>query len=271
MPCPLQAATLSAAMPNQLAFALEPPKYAGPQGIAAFGRFARSIEALKPLVLQDLAGPMLAVQVSSSTGPVLGKAFVQQDAVLLPANNRSWCAVLVVINGQNHPAQFQAELGGLHPPRTALNDGHGGTQSVATVPDYVRTAFTMLPFNSYGVELSNATVAGGARLLKDIVSATQMCDQLPHVPYCKSCLAIMPATRVAACSTCGAAASQWSRHVSALSGTTQQPAWLPRGSQATSVIQILVGLRARRGGILGSNAALASCGEWSECKQYLGS
>ena len=227
-------------MPNQLAFALEPPKYAGPQGIAAFGRFARSIEALKPLVLQDLAGPMLTVQVSSSTGPVLGKAFVQQDAVRLPANNRSWCAVLVVINGQNHPAQFQAELGG-----TARNDGNGGTQNVATVPAYVRTAFTMLPFNSYSVELSNATVAGGARLLKDIVSAMQMCNQHPHLPCCKSYLAIMLATRFAACSTFGAAASQRSRHVPTLSGTTQQPAWLPRGSQVTSVIQIMVGLRAR--------------------------
>ena len=98
-------------MPNQLAFALEPPKYAGPQGIAAFGRFARSIEALKNLVLYDLAGPILTVKVNSSTGPVLGKAFVQQEAIDMPAINRSWCAVLVVINGQNQPAHFQAELG----------------------------------------------------------------------------------------------------------------------------------------------------------------
>ena len=192
----LQAATLSAAMPNQLAFALEPPKYAGPQGIAAFGRFARSIEALKPLVLQDLAGPMLTVQVSSSTGAVLGKAFVQQDAVRLPASNRSWCAVLVVINGQNHPAQFQAELGGLHLPRTALNDANGGTQTVVTVPDYVRTAFTMLPFNSYSVELSNATVAEGARLLKDIVSAMQLCNRRSHLSCCNSYLTWLRALHV---------------------------------------------------------------------------
>ena len=146
------ASTLSAAMPYQLAFALEPPKYAGPQGIAAFGRFARSIEALKPLVLQDLTGPSLTVKVNSSTGPVLGKAFVQQDTIGMPAINRSWCAVLVVINGQNQPAHFEAELGG--------------------VPEYVHTAFTMLPFNSYAIELSNVTGAGTGRTFEDMVSAS---------------------------------------------------------------------------------------------------
>ena len=102
------ASTLTAAMPYQLAFALEPPKYAGPQGIAAFGRFARSVEALKPLVLKDLAGPTLTVNVTSTTGPVIARVYLQQGSVGLPAVNRSWCAVLVVLSGQNAPASTQA-------------------------------------------------------------------------------------------------------------------------------------------------------------------
>jgi hypothetical protein len=55
------ASTLTADMPTQLAFALEPPKYSGPQGVAAFGRFSRSAEAFKELLLPDLAGPRVHV------------------------------------------------------------------------------------------------------------------------------------------------------------------------------------------------------------------
>ena len=112
-------------MPYQLAFALEPPKYAGPQGIAAFGRFARSVEALKPLVLKDLAGPTLTVNVTSTTGPVIARVYLQQGSVGLPAVNRSWCAVLVVLSGQNAPATFTAQLPG------SMDGG---------VPAYVTTA-----------------------------------------------------------------------------------------------------------------------------------
>jgi hypothetical protein len=189
------ASTLSAAMPNQLAFALEPPKYAGPQGIAAFGRFARSIEALKPLVLQDLAGAMLAVAVNSSTGPVLGKIYLQQATAGMPAANRSWCAVLVVINGQNSPAHFRAEIGGggggssmaVQQRPTLASSGSGNSSSSSTaaaggaVPDYVTTAFTMLPFNSYSVALSNATTPGGPRALEDMVSRQHyaICERVP--------------------------------------------------------------------------------------------
>lgn len=53
------ASTLAAEMPSQLAFALEPPKYSGPQGIAALGRFNRAAEAFKELILPDLAGASL--------------------------------------------------------------------------------------------------------------------------------------------------------------------------------------------------------------------
>lgn len=104
------------------------------------------MEALKPLVLKDLAGPMLTVNVTSTTGPVIGRVYLQQDSVSLPAENKSWCAVLVVISGQNAPSTFTAELPGVVDGSTA-----GG------MPSYVTTAYTMLPFNSYSVPISNGT------------------------------------------------------------------------------------------------------------------
>eukprot|EP01046_Picozoa_sp_COSAG06_P097556 COSAG06_NODE_43661_length_370_cov_0.564576_1_plen_100_part_10 len=49
------------------------------------------------------------------------------------------------------------------------------------VPDYVTTAFTMLPFNSYSVALSNATTPGGPRALEDMVSRQHhaICECVP--------------------------------------------------------------------------------------------
>ena len=92
----------------------------------------------------------------------------------MPAINRSWCAILVVINGQNQPAHFRAEVGGLQPPPQPHTPGKGSyeTHSMMTVPEYVHTAFTMLPFNSYSISLSNDTntEAGEVRKFEDMVS-----------------------------------------------------------------------------------------------------
>ena len=81
------ASTLTAAMPYQMAFALEPPKYSGPQGIAAFGRFARSAEVMKGMILNDLAAAQLKVNVSSPTGPVIGRVYSDQSSVDMPSVN----------------------------------------------------------------------------------------------------------------------------------------------------------------------------------------
>ena len=129
-------------------------------GSAAFGRFARGVEALKQLVLTDIAGPQLTVQANSSTGAVLARVYLQQETAAMPAVNQSWCAVLVVISGQNAPAQFSAAL-------------------PASLPGYVTTAFTMLPFNSYSVPLQNAS--GGGRVLEDFMAPNS-------VNLCKPCI-----------------------------------------------------------------------------------
>ena len=129
-------------------------------GSAAFGRFARGVEALKQLVLTDIAGPQLTVQANSSTGAVLARVYLQQETAAMPAVNQSWCAVLVVISGQNAPAQFSAAL----PP---------------SLPGYVTTAYTMLPFNSYSVPLQNAS--GGGRVLEDFMAPNS-------VNLCKPCI-----------------------------------------------------------------------------------
>jgi hypothetical protein len=142
------ASTLSAEMPSQLAFALEPPKYSGPQGVAAFGRFSRAVEAFKDLIVPSLTGPRVRVARvngtvisgarSGSPAPILSKVYVQQESVGSFATNRSWCAVVVVINGAHAPAKFTVSL------------------AAAEVPDYIQTAFTM-PWLS---ALSNPTACG---------------------------------------------------------------------------------------------------------------
>lgn len=179
------ASTLSADMPSQLAFALEPPKYSGPQGVAALGRFNRAAEALKDLLLPDLSGPRVAVHsinatVASGSGSggaarAIASVYVQQESVGLPEANQSWCAVMVVVNGANAPARIKVSL------------------LAAQVPAYITTAWTMLPFNSYSIPLSDgpaaivaANGAGGAashagnqvshsmratRVLEDVVPA----------------------------------------------------------------------------------------------------
>ena len=58
--------------------------------------------------------------------------------------------------------------------RPILSESGDKTQDMTTtLPDYVNTAFTMLPFNSYSIDLSNVTTAEmvGVRKLEDIVSA----------------------------------------------------------------------------------------------------
>jgi hypothetical protein len=145
------ASTLSAEMPSQLAFALEPPKYSGPQGVAAFGRFSRAVEAFKDLIVPSLTGPRVRVARvngtvisgarSGSPAPILSKVYVQQESVGSFATNRSWCAVVVVINGAHAPAKFTVSL------------------AAAEVPDYIQTAFTMLPFASYAISLHNGSTA----------------------------------------------------------------------------------------------------------------
>jgi len=148
------ASTLTAAMPYQVAFALEPPKYSGPQGIAAFGRFARAAEVMKGMVLNDLAATQLSVNVSSPTGPIIARIYSDQPSVSAPPANRTWCAVLVVVSGQGNFSKFKAVM-----DREA-------------VPGYVAHAFTMLPFSAYSVTLANATSDGGGEsvVLEDYIA-----------------------------------------------------------------------------------------------------
>lgn len=131
------ASTITAGMPYQMYFALEPPKYGGPQGIAAVGRFSRAVQAMKGLILQDMTGGIVSMTLNSS-GRVIGRAWLQQGS---EHTNSSWCAVLAVVNGEIKPVSYTVSL-----PFTNK------------IPSYVTSAQHMLPFEMYSVPLQNGTL-----------------------------------------------------------------------------------------------------------------
>merc|ERR1711904_261076 len=120
-------------------FALEVPKYAGPQGIAAVGRFSRAVGAMKELILQDMTGGMISMALhQNSSGRVIGRGWLHQGSEL---TNASWCAVLAFVNGESNPVSFTVSL-----------------PSANKIPWYITTAQHMLPFEMYSVPLTNSTV-----------------------------------------------------------------------------------------------------------------